>query len=246
MSITFETKCWQNDYELMLKMGWLEKMIARNNHSFDARQLIVNNVNNRVEVERLVNKKIKKGVLTHYYFVEDYENEVLKHFNLTKADLGKGYVYSISELTGIYMAQTEYLVHFASDSIPSHNINWIPQAIQMFESNALLKVANLTWNYKYEEAKAESFAENQSFYFGFGFSDQCYLIKPKDFNQKIYHYAHSLSERYPKYGGELFEKKIDAWMRNNKYMRATYKHGSYTHKNVPESFWRKYLYSLTT
>lgn len=38
----------------------------------------------------------------------------------------------------------------------------------------------------------------------------------------IYNFTHSDSERYPKYGGELFEKKCDAFMRtNNKYRIAS-------------------------
>ena len=40
-----------------------------------------------------------------------------------------------------------------------------------------VKVANLTWNGDYVAAQSESIDENDEFYKGFGFSDQCYLIK---------------------------------------------------------------------
>ena len=62
-----------------------------------------------------------------------------------------------------------------------------------------------------------------------------YLIKTEDFNKPIYSEKHTKSERYPAYAGELFEKRIDSWIRNNKFNRVTYKHDSYYHKNYHKS-----------
>ena len=47
----------------------------------------------------------------------------------------------------------------------------------------------------------------------------------------IFNEQHPDSERYPVYGGELFEKRVDAYMRNHKLLRITSKHASYVHKN---------------
>ena len=73
-----------------------------------------------------------------------------------------------------------------------------------------------------------------NFFIGFGFSDKCYLIKIVNFKLSIYNEENTLSERYPMYGGNLFEKRIDAWMKNNNYNRITYKHGSYYNSNFPK------------
>ena len=100
-------------------------------------------------------------------------------------------------------------------------------------------MANPTWNKEYDNAKKESINENKNFYKGFGFSDQCYLIKTSDFKQCIYNEENILTERYPTYGGNLFEKRIDAWMRNNNYNRITFKHDSYYHKNYPKTINKK-------
>jgi|GEM_PF-4681632 len=43
----------------------------------------------------------------------------------------------------------------------------------------------------------------------------------------------------PQYGGESFEKQVDSWMRNHNFLRLTYKHGSYIHKDFPESKYKK-------
>jgi hypothetical protein len=65
---------------------------------------------------------------------------------------------------------------------------------------------------------------------GFGFSDQCFLVRTADFRAPIYNELNDLSARYPGYGGELFEKRVDAWMRNHGFLRATFKHGTYLHE----------------
>lgn len=121
-------------------------------------------------------------------------------------------------------------------------------------TNSQVKVANLTWNENYLEAKAESSTENDNFYLGYGFSDQCYLVKITDFREAIYNETNIASQRYPAYGGELFEKRVDSWMRNHEYFRATYKHGSYIHETRPLTsterlerkiwLWRKRLLRL--
>lgn len=50
MNVTFETKCWEKDYKLILDTPHLENMIKNCNYQFGSRQLIVNNVDNREKV----------------------------------------------------------------------------------------------------------------------------------------------------------------------------------------------------
>ena len=110
-------------------------------------------------------------------------------------------------------------------------IDWITPAIDIFKLRNDIIVANPTWNFKYDEAKNESFDEIGDFYLGYGFSDQCFLIKTETFKHKIYNETHIDSQRYPSYGGELFEKRVDSFMRNHKLRRLTSKKVSYIHEN---------------
>ena len=80
-------------------------------------------------------------------------------------------------------------------------------------------------------AFAES--EDENYFYGYGFSDQLYLIRASDYKQKIYEYYNAASERYLKFAGELFEKRVDSWMRENQLLRASYKHGNYLYENFP-------------
>jgi hypothetical protein len=241
-SITFETKCWQNDWEFLLKTDRITTMIERNNYGFDVRRLCINNVTDHALVCEHAQRLVDRGVLTEYCSVQDYADEALEFFNLSRASLGAGYVYSIAELVSIYLCRTDYLLHFSGDSMPAASINWIDAALQRFEQNDRTRVANLTWNRRYDEARKESFAEDDDFYVGYGFSDQMYLVRTVDFQAPIYNETHPLSTRYPHYGGELFEKRVDSWMRNHELHRITFKHGSYIHANFPTNTLTKKLY----
>lgn len=239
--VTFETKVWENDWPMLLCSGRLKLMIDRNNFDFPRRQLIINNVKDPAKVKAAAQLLVDKKILTDYYVADDYAGAALDHFGLARNDFGSGYYYSIAELVGIYLCPTPYLLHFSSDSILMRRTDWIDKAISVMEKNDCIKAANLCWNGQYEIAKREAKDMDDDFFFGQGFSDQCYLIRAQDFQQRIYQETNQASMRYPAYGGELFEKRVDAWLRNHGYLRATFRFGSYRHCNFPKNRFLKMI-----
>lgn len=236
--LTFETKVWENDWEYILKNNYIDKMISNCNFNFNKKKIIINNVQNRKEVERHCEIKLKEGIIDEYYCVEDYSTQVLDFFEIDINSLKSGYVYSISELLGIYLCKTEFLLHFSSDSyLKKDNFNWIGEGIKIMQNNPDIIVANPTWNKKFAEVKSESTAEISNFFLGSGFSDQCYLIKNEVFRKNIYNEKNIMSERYPDYGGELFEKRVDSFMKNNNKFRITHKNDYYISKNFNKKKW---------
>ena len=233
--LTFETKVWENDWEYVLKNNYIDKMIANCNYKVDRKHIIINNIKNRKEVEKHCEIKIKEGIIDDFYCVEDYSDKVLDFFEIDINSFKGGYIYSIAELLGIYLCKTEFLLHFSSDSyLKKNNYNWIEEGIKIMQNNPDIIVANPTWNKKYAEAKSESSGEINNFFVGTGFSDQCYLIKNESFRKNIYNEKNKLSERYPEYGGELFEKRVDSFMKNNNKLRITHKNDFYISKNFPQ------------
>jgi glycosyltransferase involved in cell wall biosynthesis len=168
--------------------------------------------------------------------VEEYAQKALDFFSLSKEKLGAGYYYSIAELVSIYLTNTEYLLHFSGDSIvaPWTRKDWLSKGIATLKCKPEVKVFNLTWNRKYKDARRDSKFVDKNNYYGYGFSDQMYLVRTADFKMPIYEYYHSSSENYPTYGGELFEKRVYSWLRSHHYLRATYRYGSYLHENFPQ------------
>lgn len=235
-NVTFETKVYENDWEYILKGNYLDIIIARCNYKFKEKILFINNVKDIKKVKKYADKKVVQGIIDRYFVVKDYENEALNYFNIEKDSFKDGFYYSIAELVSIYLCETKYLLHFSSDSfIDDSTINWIDGAIKIFEEKDNIIVANPTWNYAYNQAKKEAISEIDDFFVGYGFSDQCYLIKSEVFKKQVYNETNIASNRYPEYGGELFEKRVDSFMRNHNKLRITSKKVSYFHINFPKN-----------
>ncbi|MDP2226981.1 MAG: hypothetical protein Q8J78_05855 [Moraxellaceae bacterium] len=228
-TVTFETKVWEGDYEIILGTNRLQKMIDRNCHAFERRLIYINNVNDYAKVSDLCRKKVDEGIIDDFVVVKDHAEEALDFFGLTQEDFGKGYVYSIAELVSIYLCKTEYLLHFAGDSCLAKPYHWMGDTLALMAKSPEIKVATLVWNSRLDQVRRESFREDETFCHCYGFSDQMYLVRAADFRQRIYEESHPFSDRYPKYGGELFEKRVDSWMRNHDYRRVVWKHGYYRH-----------------
>jgi len=243
MTITFETKCWEKDWRYILRRGYLEKMIKNCNYKFDQKILYINNVDHLDEVKKYAQKKIDKGVIDKYVIVDEYAEDALKFLEIEKDSFKGGYYYSIAELVSIYLSETDYLLHFSSDScLEKSDYKWIEETLSIIEQDKNIIVANANWSHEECGARAESFKETDNNFIGFGFSDQCYLIRTDDFRKPIYNEIHRDGYRYPRYGGELFEKRVDSYMRNHDRTRLTSKHVVYIHKNYPkDNFFRKTL-----
>ena len=235
MSLTVETKVWEKDWRFILKKGLIKKVMLGLGQSASKRLLLINNVDRPTEVARYADQLIHEGVLDDYLFVDDYASAALDFFKITKDDLGKGYYYSIAELVSIFLCETDYLAHFSGDTVGQDGMpsNWFDTAVELLIERPDVSVVNLAWDLKFSEVDKDAMFLEEIFAYGYGFSDQMYVIRSMEFKDQIYSYSHPDSDRYPKYGGELFEKRVDSWMRVENRLRATSRKCGYRHANFP-------------
>lgn len=243
MSICLEIKVWEKDWELILKTSRLQKLLDACNYDFDKKILLINNVTDAGKVFKEADRLIKNGILTEYINVAEHANEALEYFELSKESLGSGYYYSISELVSLYLSDCEYLLHFSGDTVIAKETakNWLETGLKVLESEPQIKVVNLEWESNSSQNRGEMISDDLSYWKSIGFSDQMYLVRTKDFKGKIYNHYHPDSDRYPKFAGELFEKRVDSWLRVNGFCRATLKNGRYIHRNFTNKPWKKWL-----
>ena len=243
-TVTFETQCWENDYELVLNAERLQKVIENCGHAFTTKHVIINKVYNRQKATALALECKNQGIIDDYYFAEDHVDIALQHFGIKASSFKGGYYYSRCQLVGLYLSKTDYLIHFTSDSYIEEKpqVPWIAEAITKMEADASYVCATPCWNIGHgahslksvrAAARSEAITEDDTWFAGFGFSDNCYLVPTKLFKQQIYGEYNKASDRYPEYAGECFEKRVDSYMRNHNLLRIVNKNVWYSHDNFP-------------
>lgn len=231
-TIQFDTKVWEGDFRVVLQPHRMRAMIERNKHDFSRRLVMINNVDAMSGAVRRCKALVRSGIIDDFVVVDEHAQAVLDHFELDRNDFGIGYRYSIAELTALYLADSDLILHFAGDSMLDRDHDWVPASIDLLARRPEVAVVNLVWDGRLEWVRAESSYEDATFCYSQGFSDQMYMVRRSEFADRIYGHSHPDSERYPSYGGELFEKRVDSWMRGANRLRAVSKAGSYYHRNI--------------
>jgi hypothetical protein len=131
MEVTFETKVWEKDWDLIIKTPFLERTIDRCGDLVSNRVLYINNVKNDQQVIEVANQLVANGTIDSWILVEEHAEQALSYFNLSKEKLGVGYYYSISELVSIYLCDTKYLLHFSGDAtvVKGASKDWLARGI---------------------------------------------------------------------------------------------------------------------
>jgi hypothetical protein len=237
-SVTFFTQCYEGDWESIILNGGIQRKLENLNYEFTKKILIITNVNNREIVEESSKHLKENNVIDYYYFTDDYSDKVLEYFDIDKNTFNGGYWYSIAPLLSIYLCETEYLMYLTGDSlVEQKEYDWISRGVEMMLSNPKIKSVNPIWNHDFNNAEQQEnelhnnkFEKNSEWWYGQGFSDQCFLIKTETFKDKIYNNHNELSDiHYPKYAGESFEKRVYAFLLNQNYYRITNKQITYFH-----------------
>ena len=248
-TITFETKCWEGDWDCIINKGALMlKINDFNGFNFTEKNLIINNVLDTKMVCASAEKLKDAGIIDNWYLVSDYEKDVLDFFQITRDSFlwkevnGDGYVYSIAELTGIFLSKCDYILHLSSDSrmcpwIPKTDNSWVYKAINLMETNPDVINCIPYWKSKsYDEVRHQSeklnlsHLEDGDWVYSKSFCDQCYLIKKEAFKKQIYNTYHKDSSCFVHYGGNSFEKRVFSYLSNNpSLLTAVSKHSWYHH-----------------
>ena len=231
MSITFQVNVYEKTYEKMFRDNYLDKLVQQFNYPFEEKVILIMNVFDRIRVVDIARQNYPDWKV--YAINQANKPTCIEEFNLTQEEIAVGYNYSIQHYLAIYLCKTDYLLHWSEDcTVGNIDENFIKDSIDVMEKNNSIICSMPSWDKDNVGARLESVGDIGNFYKAQGFTDQVYFIRTKDFDKDIYHYTHPDSQRYPSYGGEAFEKRIDSYMRCcNKY-RIINKNSWYAHKSL--------------
>lgn len=243
--VTLSVNIFERTYKNILKKNFFNAIEKSVNFRFDEVHVIVNNVSNRKLISSLLDKLINQKLITSYYFVEDYIDDALDCFNLSKEFLGpKPYCYYSNHLyVAIYLTKTEFLFHYDPDIIMMKSGNFIKDSIDIMSKDKNIFVT-MPIPEKFVPNETD-FLINENFYYYFiFFSDPIFFINTNDFCCDIYRYKtvgsflrHSLSYIFP-----IFEERVESYMRIHKKFLALHTNSMFSQPNEGQNYSRDSFY----
>lgn len=231
-TVGFQMSCYEKTWRDVIYKKIDENLsyLSRFGDIFSEKLLIINNVNSYTVVRTEFLKKYKGEDISAWDTGNESQNEIiLNKFGLYLKEI-QPKNYSIQHFYGIYLTDCDYIFHVSEDcDISKLDDNFIIECIEEMESNYNIIVAFPRWCPDVDSNFEEVLPKTKKFRYQFGFTDQVYLIKTKEFKKDIYHYTHPMSERYPWYGGECFEKRVDAYMRKENMYGIVHREYEYKH-----------------
>ncbi len=87
--VTFETKCWEGDYHILLSTGFLKRELGRIDYPFADRRLILNDIGNRGSALSLATPLVENGFLTDVVEAEELADDALSRLGVSPQVFGR-------------------------------------------------------------------------------------------------------------------------------------------------------------
>ena len=258
--LTLASNCYEKNINIVTDVEYAKKLFLYGLSDIDYRILLISNVRDKELAKGKCEILKEQKIIDDYIFSFDCSEDIQQTFHgcdretffrkttlrekmhalLEKKKIKSiydGIYYSISQIASIVTCPTKWLLFITEDVRlhPKALATWVGLAIDVINKKDEVLVANPLWNAQVDWAQYESLYEDKEFWYSERFSDQCFLIN----TDKLKLFKGILSEKnkecekvFPYYGGNCFERRICAYMRNHHLLRATYKHDYYIHKDI--------------
>lgn len=223
--------CYERTYRDVLAAGFFARVTREYGDCFSRRTVVINNVEDRSEVERLACALRDAGEIDAWFFVEDHIEQALARTGLSAAELARAPHFTDWGIVLVTLPGPDWFVHCDPEVRLRDPINWVQPAIDLMERDRRVLVANPRWHAPRHDTLARTTLERSGeFSIGLGFSDQLFLARRSELAAPIYGERCLASRRYPMiHVTRSFEARIDSWMRHRQRLRANFLGATYVH-----------------
>lgn len=221
--------CFERTYRQVLRPGFLGHIAEQNRFPFARRQVLINNVEDGSDAMRRARALLDAGEVDEVFRVEDHLASALAVTGLTHRQLGRLPHYSDCALVAVTRPGSPWIAYWDAEAALTTPNDWIGPSIELMERDRRVLIANPCW--LPSTVANETWEETPPFALGFGFSDQVFLARRQDLAAPIYGEWCLASLRYPlSHIAQVFEARVDAYMRRHRRFRATHVGVTYTHE----------------
>jgi len=202
--------------------------------------LVVNNISNKdVFLEKI--QKNEKAKLLNVVFVDLFKEEAKKFFNININESTLGYFYTIQYFVLLLKCNNPFLFNVSTDCTLNFEKDFLYDSIDELKKNERAIATTIPWCTNVncglgEEERTFKMIEEEEkhldkFYYSVFFSDQVFLSDVEKMKKINFNTNHPLSNFFPIYGGNCFEKRVCSHFLTEKNFRLVYKKHNYIHPN---------------
>lgn len=231
--VSLFVNCFERDYRQVLAPGFMRAKASQFEFPFHRVVVTLNNILDPEDARARARSAVQTGEIDEFVEVAKLLPKALEVSGLRESDLGLIRHYMDFALVAVTHALPDYLLYCCAEVDLVTPFDWISDAVGKLESDRRLLVANPSWASDPAGAERESHWRDGDHWVGPGFSDQCFLADSTRLAAPIYNYKHEAGSRYPMSDiGDIFEKRVDAYMRHNGLLRISDSRVFYTHAGV--------------
>lgn len=242
--ITLATAVCEKDYKVVLNNLYCKKHFAYENSLFAERMLIVNNVTDPAAINNILQESSLKTI--EVYFSKEVEKEIFYKWGVTRESFYRidknpmniiryvknkkrfpnrlcrydGYWYSIAPMTAIMKCRTKWLLYITGDTL-LNSYTWIDEAQKLISYSENILAANPLWIEHHYGLTYK--VGGEEWIISDNFADQCFLVdvnKLRIIKGLLDEKNEKAEQEYPYYGGNCFERRVGAYMRNHNLTRC--------------------------
>jgi hypothetical protein len=228
--------CYERTYRDVLSPGFFPRLAVDHVRRFARRTAIINNVDDRTNVEARARALSDAGELDAWFFVEDHIDAALARTGLTRPALGRAPYFTDWGLVLATVPGPDWMVHCDPEVRMQQPCDWVTPALELMDSDPRVMVANPRWyapTPRHDTLARSTLEDAGEFVLGLGFSDQLFLARRSELAKPIYSQRCLAMRRYPMANvSPSFEARLDAWMRHHGRLRASSRDVVYVHPDT--------------
>jgi hypothetical protein len=231
--VSLFVNCFERDYRQVLALGFMRAKASQFQYPFKRVVVTLNNIQDPVAARVLAQEAVARAEIDEFVEVASALPKALEVCGLKQSDLGVVRHYMDFALVAVTHAVPDYLLYCCAEVDLVTPFDWVSDAVKKLEADPKFLVANPSWAGDPAGAQRESFRKDGEHWVGSGFSDQCFLADSKRLANPIYGLKHEAGARYPMSDlGDIFEKRVDAYMRHHGLFRISDSRVFYSHAGV--------------
>jgi hypothetical protein len=231
--VSLFVNCFERDYRQVLASGFMRAKAGQFQYPFRRVVVTLNNILDPVAARALAQEAVARGEIDEFVEVASMLPKALELCGLKYSDLGVVRHYMDFALVAVTHAVPDYLLYCCAEVDLVAPFDWVSDAVEKLEADPTFLVANPSWASDPSGAQRESCRKDGCHWVGSGFSDQCFLADSKRLATPIYGFKHEAGARYPMSElGDIFEKRVDAYMRNHGLFRISDARVFYSHAGI--------------